>query len=132
MSEPGVAIVLAHGELAAGLVSAVHQITGRGDRFLALSNTGLGTREIEALLRERLDATGARVIFTDLPAGSCNFAACRLLRERADLVVVTGVNLPALLHYATHDAVPEPDAAAAAAARGTTALTVLTGSPREH
>lgn len=132
MSESDVAIVLAHGELAAGLVSAVHQITGRGDRFLALSNSGLGTREIEALLRERLDATGAHVIFTDLPAGSCNFAACRLLRERSDLVVVTGVNLPALLHYATHDSVPGSEAAAGAAERGTASLTVLTGSAREH
>lgn len=127
-----VAIVLGHGELAAGLVSAVQLITGRGDRFVPLSNTGLGTREIETLLREHLDATGARIIFTDLPAGSCNFAACRLLRERSDLTVVTGVSLPVLLYYATHDDIPGADAARQAAERGAASLKVLPGTPREH
>lgn len=131
-SDHGVAIVLGHGELAAGLVSAVQQITGCGNRFVALSNTGLATPDIEALLRDRLAATGAHVIFTDLPAGSCNFAACRLLRERPDLVVVTGVSLPALLQYATHGELPPQDAAAQAAARGVASLKVLSGTPRGH
>ncbi|HEU4641663.1 MAG TPA: hypothetical protein VFS44_04345 [Gemmatimonadaceae bacterium] len=131
-AERGVAIVLGHGDLASGLVSAVHQITGCGSRFIALSNTGLATPEIETLLRERLEATGARVIFTDLPAGSCNFAACRLLRELPDLIVVTGVSLPVLLHYATHAELPPAEAAAQAAARGAASLKVLSGTPREH
>src|SRR6185437_16394047 len=77
-SEPK-AIVLAHGNVAQALVAAVDLITGRGDRFSPLSNQDLGAAEIDALLRERVAALGARVIFTDLPAGSCNFAACRLL-----------------------------------------------------
>jgi mannose/fructose-specific phosphotransferase system component IIA len=100
MSDTPIAIVLGHGRVAEGLVSAVERITGITDRFIALSNEGLGTSEIEQMLRERMEATGARVVFTDLPAGSCNFAACRLLRVRPDIVVVTGVNLPALLHFA--------------------------------
>lgn len=132
MSDPGVAIVLGHGDFAAGLVSAVARITGSGDRFVALSNSGLGTAEIEAMLRERLDETGAHVIFTDLPAGSCNFAACHLLRERSDLIVVTGVNLPALLQFAMRGELPLHAAAEEAVARGSAALRVLTGAPRGH
>lgn len=130
MSDPGVAIVLAHGDVAAALVAAVELITGQGSRFIALSNAGLGAAEIEAMLRERVEQSGAQVVFTDLQAGSCNMAACRLLRWRPALVVVTGVNLPALLQYATH---PELDGAAAAreaAAHGGTAMRVLTGPPR--
>jgi PTS system N-acetylgalactosamine-specific IIA component len=128
----GVALVIGHGEIAAGLVSAVQLITGRGDRLVPLSNRGLGTAEIETLLREQVEATGARVIFTDLPAGSCNFAACRLLKWRDDLVIVTGVNLPALLHFATQGELPAVDAAAQAAERGSAALRLFSGSLRAH
>ena len=137
MSEKPPAIVLGHGRVAEGLVSAVERITGITDRFIPLSNEGLGTSEIQEMLRERMEATGARVVFTDLPAGSCNFAACRLLRVRADIVVVTGVNLPALLHFATSGMVPAGDASVAsvfvvaeeAAARGAAAMRVLRGKP---
>lgn len=136
MSDSARAIVLGHGQVAQGLVSAVELITGITGRFTALSNDGLGMPEIEELLRERLDATGARVIFTDLPAGSCNFAACRLLKLRADVVVVTGVNLPALLHFATHADAPAGEvegevAAEEAAERGAAAMRFLRGRPRD-
>ncbi len=132
-----VAIVLGHGRVAEGLVSAVERITGIADRFVALSNEGLGTAEIEEMLRERMEATGARVVFTDLPAGSCNFAACRLLRVRPDIVVVTGVNLPALLHFAASGTVQEGsgsddaafDVAEEAARRGAASMRVLRGKP---
>lgn len=126
------AIVLAHGTVAEALVAAVDLITGRGDRFSPLSNQNLAAAQIDALLRERIDALGARVIFTDLPAGSCNFAACRVLKDRPDLIVVTGVNLPALLQYALRDGVSDADAIAAAVERGGSALRVLTGRPRAN
>ena len=131
MSESGIAIVLAHGDLAAALVAAVQLITGRGDRFVPLSNQGLGSAEIDALLRERVQATGARVVFTDLPAGSCSIAAVRMLRERSGLSVVTGVNLPALLQYVTRVDGSDETAASAAAERGSAAIRMLSGtSPR--
>lgn len=123
------AIVLAHGDVARAMVAAVELITGRGDRFSPLSNQNLGAAEIDALLRERVDALGAKVIFTDLPAGSCNFAACRLLKDRPGLIVVTGVNLPALLQYATRGTSSDADAVAEAVARGGSALRILTGRP---
>lgn len=139
MSDFRTAIVLGHGEIAHGLVSAVERITGIHGRFIPLSNDGLGTSEIEALLRERTEATGARVVFTDLPAGSCNFAACKLLRVRPDIVVVTGVNLPALLHFATHGESPSDEdalagahrAAEESAERGAAAMRFLRGKPRD-
>lgn len=137
MSDAPVAIVLGHGRVADGLVSAVERITGIRDRFIPLSNEGLGTSEIEEMLRERMEATGARVVFTDLPAGSCNFAACRLLRARPDIVVVTGVNLPALLHFAASGEPPAEDGtepaafgvAEEAAKRGAAAMRFLRGKP---
>jgi PTS system N-acetylgalactosamine-specific IIA component len=93
------ALVAAHGDLAAGLVSAVEQITGRGALLVPLTNRGLGPAEIEAALREALDAHGVRAVFTDLSGGSCTMAARRLQRERPELSVATGVNLAALLDF---------------------------------
>lgn len=99
-SEAPKAIVAGHGGFAEGMISAVEQIAGRADRFIAVSNTGLAPGDIETRLRDLLDATGARIIFTDLPAGSCTIAARRIQRDRPDLVLVTGAALPTILSFA--------------------------------
>ena len=91
------AIVAGHGTFAEGMLSAIEQITGRSDLFIGVSNRDLSAQDVERLLRERLAASGATVIFTDLPAGSCTMAARRLQRETPALAVVTGVNLATLL-----------------------------------
>jgi N-acetylgalactosamine PTS system EIIA component len=124
-----VSIVLAHGQLAAGLVSAVDQITGMGSRFLAMSNTGMSGAELEQQLRALVEKTGAKVVFTDLPAGSCNIAAFRLLRDK-DVIVVSGVNLPTLLHFVTHPQLTPEEAATEAVERGAPTLRVTLGTPR--
>src|SRR5881296_1500274 len=69
------AIVVGHGEFAGGLVSAVGQICGMADKLVVLSMMGMTPEDIEGTIREQLARTGARVIFTDLPAGSATLAA---------------------------------------------------------
>jgi PTS system N-acetylgalactosamine-specific IIA component len=113
-----VAIVAGHGDFAAGIVSAVAQITGRGALMVPITNRGLGAGDIETLLRDAASSARVRVIFTDLPAGSCTIAARRVLRDRPDLRLVTGANLPAVLDYvlgadAVDAAAPEADLEAA-------------------
>ncbi len=107
------AIVAGHGSFASGVISAVEQITGRGDRFIAVSNTGLCLEDIQHTLVRALDDSGARVIFTDLPAGSCTMAVRRLVRDRPGVVLITGINLSLLLDFAMQD-----DTDPVAAARG--------------
>ncbi|GJG87636.1 hypothetical protein tb265_28170 [Gemmatimonadetes bacterium T265] len=135
-----VALVAAHGDLAAGLRSAVHQITGHGALLDVLSNRDMGGAEIERAMREKLAAADAFVVFTDLPAGSCALAARRVQRDRPDLTVVTGTNLGTLLDFvcaaegACDGDVLTPEGARAAAARavqrGQVALTQVPGAPR--
>lgn len=108
------AIVIAHAKLAQALVSAVDVIAGRGSEFRAVSNEGLGAADVAATLKAALDETGAQVVFTDLPAGSCTLAARRLLRDRPGLRVVVGVNLPMLLDYALRETPGGADVATAA------------------
>jgi PTS system N-acetylgalactosamine-specific IIA component len=131
MSDVAVAIVAGHGDFAEGLVSAVAQITGRGELLIAMTNRGMSAGDIERTMRELVERREARVIFTDLPAGSCAIAARRLLAARSDLVVVTGVNLPALLDYVTHGEFPPHEAAYHAAERAKSGVTVV-GQPSGH
>lgn len=105
------AIVAGHGDFAAGVVSAVDQITGRGDCFITLSNRDCSAAELEQKILSVIDAEGVRVVFTDLPAGSCTIAARKVLRTRADVVLVTGANVAALLDFAFQSGVTAREAA---------------------
>ncbi len=121
------AIVAGHGDFAAGLISAVHQISGKGDAFRSVSNRDLSAVGLEEMLRAVVSANDAKIIFTDLPSGSCTIAARRLAREDPSMVVVTGVNLSALLAWVLGT---ESGVAACehAVERGRGAMTVIPGS----
>jgi len=123
------AIVAGHGSFAEGILSAVEQITGRSDLFLGLSNRDLSAQDVERVMRERVEALDALVVFTDLPAGSCTMAARRIQRDHPSLAIVTGVNLAALLDYAFSDGPGDEGAIQRAAEKGREAL-VVTGGPR--
>lgn len=110
------AIIAGHGTFASGLISAVEQIAGKGDVFVAVSNVGLSGADIQQRIQQALEASGAQVLFTDLPAGSCTMSARRLQRARPGLVIVTGVNLATALEFAFRPAEESPDSAAQAAA----------------
>ena len=122
------ALVAGHADFAAGLVSAVDVITGRGGVLLPIQVKGLCGDDIEELLHESMLSSGARVIFTDLQAGSCTMAGRRVLRRLGEGTLVAGANLPMLLDFALSS---EPDAGAAAAQaaeRGRAAVSVHGGT----
>lgn len=117
------AIVAGHGALPAGLVSAVEQITGRGNALIPFSNTGLGREEIESGLRDLLALHDLKLIFTDLPGGSITLAARRVLHDTPGLVIVTGVGLAALVDFVfCNVSMPVSEAAARAVDRGRAAI----------
>src|SRR6185503_7629087 len=93
------AIVVGHGEFAGGLVSAVGQICGMADKLVVLTMMGMTPEDIEGTIRDHLARTGAKVIFTDLPAGSATIAARRIVKDTPGLVLVSGVNLATLLDF---------------------------------
>jgi PTS system N-acetylgalactosamine-specific IIA component len=121
------AIVAGHGEFAAGLVSAVEQITGRGDVFRTISARDLSAVDLEGLLRRTIEETGVQVVFTDLQAGSCTMAARRVLRDRHDVLLVAGSNLPMLLDFVFAETLPPIAAARHALDRGRAAITATGG-----
>ncbi|HXI97680.1 MAG TPA: hypothetical protein VNG73_01970 [Gemmatimonadaceae bacterium] len=119
------AIVVGHGEFAGGLVSAVGQICGLADKLVVLSMMGKTPEDIEGAIREEIARTGARVIFTDLPAGSATLAARRIVKEDPGVVLVSGVNLATLLDFVFNTEVSPTEAARAAAERGKASLIVV-------
>lgn len=121
------AVVAGHGEFASGIVSAVQQITGRGDVYRTVSAGDLSATDLEALLRRTIEETGAHVVFTDLQAGSCTMAARKVLRDRQDALLVAGANLPMLLDFVFADSMPPIDAARHALDRGKAAISAMGG-----
>lgn len=121
------AIVAGHGDFAAGMVSAVEQIVGQTDLLIPLSNRSLSSAGIEQALRAIVDEHDVVVIFTDLPGGSATIAASRLVRDRKDLVLITGASLPMLLHYATTVMTSGADMARGAVERATLAMRTISG-----
>ena len=122
------AIVIGHGDFAAGMPTAVDRITGHGATLLALSVQDRSLPQIEAWLRENLAATGAMVVFTDLQAGSATMAARKALRDLPDVSLVVGTNLPMLLDFVLSTAASPAEAAKHAAERGRTAIVVHGGT----
>ena len=123
-AQPVRALVAGHGTFAAGLISAVEQIAGLGGLFTPLSNTDLGAGDIRTMIAEALDRTGAHVVFTDLPAGSCTMAVRRMIRERPGVLLVTGVNLSLLLDFAMQDHEDPVQALQSALDRGRASMVV--------
>src|SRR3954471_18669888 len=117
------AIVAGHADFAAGLVSAVEQITGRGGQLIPVSVARLSVQDIEELLRARMLESGVKVIFTDLQAGSCTMASRRILRGVDDAILVAGTNLPTLLDFIFAEGMTPSQAARHAAERGKLAIT---------
>ena len=94
------AVLLGHGGMAEGIVDAVRSITGcEPDAITPISNRGMSPDALsDAVLR--VLGTGPGIIFTDLQSGSCGFVARRLAQSNADIVVISGVNLPLLIDFA--------------------------------
>jgi PTS system N-acetylgalactosamine-specific IIA component len=119
------AIVAGHGDFAAGMISAVQQITGRGAALRGISSSQLSGTDLMDLLRNTVDESGIRVVFTDLQAGSCSMASRRLLRDRPDVLLIAGANLPMLLDFVMSDAANVQDAARHAVERGRAAIAAM-------
>lgn len=94
-------VVVAHGDLAEALVSAVEEVTGIRDALVPVSNRGCDRAVLEARIVTAVGDQPA-LIFVDLPTGSCFFAARHGLATMAEAQVVAGVNLSMLVDFVYH------------------------------
>jgi mannose/fructose-specific phosphotransferase system component IIA len=124
MSKPLTGVVISHAGLASALVEAVQAIVGDSGPLVAVSNVGASR---DSLCRDLASAVGdgPAVVFVDMPGGSCLHAALTELRNRDDVAVVAGVNLPMLLDFAFHREMGPMDAARHAQESGTRSIRIL-------
>jgi PTS system mannose-specific IIA component len=95
-------VVVAHGPLAEGLLSALARVAGPQENLWALTNEGLGRDELVEAIRSSIEsrAGGRQVfLFSDLSGGSCGQACKRLLAEGRVRAVFYGINLPLLVEF---------------------------------
>jgi mannose PTS system EIIA component len=121
MSESLRGVIVSHSAVAHALTSAVAVITGVNDALVPVSNDGCDSGALSARLAAAIGGKPA-VLFVDLPGGSCLTTSVRLAHGKAEVAVVTGVNLAMLLDFVFHRDVPPVEAARRAADAGTKAI----------
>ena len=96
-------IVVTHGRLADELVRTVELIVGAQEDLFAVSGSDLCDESVIGKIREILARReDARVIvFVDYFGGSCCINSVRAVEGETGIKVVSGVNLPVLLAFAT-------------------------------
>lgn len=95
-------VVVAHGDLAQGLLSGLARVAGAQDNLWAVSNDGLGRDELMARVRSTVEEHAAgreAVLFSDMGGGSCGQACRKLLADRVVRAVFYGINLPLLVEF---------------------------------
>lgn len=95
-------VIVGHGNLAQCLMEAVQGILGKQSGWKAVSNSGLGLRELnESVERavEELARDYEVVVFSDMPGGSCHHACQEIAQDHGDVRTMTGLNLMMLLEF---------------------------------
>ena len=93
-------LVVAHGEMAAGLLDAARMIVGEQEALLALSLQEM--EDVEGLMAKveqaisQVDGGEGVLVLVDLPGASPFNASARIAMQREGIEVVTGINLPML------------------------------------
>ena len=116
-------VIVSHAAVAQALVAAVTAITGIEGALTPVSNEGCGMDALAERLSQAV-GSGPAVLFVDLPGGSCLTSAARYAKQRADIAVVTGVNLAMLLDFVFHRDISPGEAARRAVDSGSKAIRV--------
>ena len=94
-------IIIGHGEFAEAMLKTAEQIVGEQPEVEIISNRGMSCDSmittIDGILQKGdIDRT---IVFLDLPGGSCTISCYNLLKDKKDLHIISGVNLPMLIEF---------------------------------
>ena len=94
------AVLIMHGGLGSALLEAARSVYGPIDDVPVLSNEGLSKAQIEEHIAGVVaDWSEGGLVLTDFWGGSCHVCAQSVARGNRRIILLTGLNLPMLLHY---------------------------------
>ena len=94
------ALLVMHADLAAALLRAAEKVYGAVGGVEVLSNEGLSREGLEQEIARRVAGWAhGGLVLTDFWGGSCHVCGVAAARGRGEVILLTGVNLPALLDY---------------------------------
>lgn len=95
------AIIIGHGDFARAMLDTAVQIVGAQDGVEILSNKACSCDALRRNIIETLDRKEGTetILFLDLPGGSCTISCHSLLKDRPDLNIISGINLPMLIEF---------------------------------
>jgi PTS system mannose-specific IIA component len=124
-------LVVTHGALGEELLRVVSLVLGPADGLGALSNRGLGARELTGAIRDWIGAQPQRsadgvLLFIDDFGGSCANAAQLAVQGGPPAAILTGVNLAMVLDFMTwRDSLSVPELARRLVEKGRQAISLL-------
>ena len=95
-------VIVAHGNVGKCLMDAVEGILGTQTNWAAVSNVGMGLKELNEAVTAAVDglaADGAVVVISDMPGGSCHHVCQEIVATGSGVRALTGVNLMMLLEF---------------------------------
>ena len=94
-------IIVGHGTFATSILRTAEEIVGEQQLVDVISNIGMSGTLLSEKIKQTIgtDIEQETIIFVDLPGGSCTISCYNLLKDKHDLNVICGVNLPILLEF---------------------------------
>ncbi len=93
-------IIIGHGEFARALLNTVEKILGKQELVDVFSNENLSCESLAESLKNAIGGDDLeKILFVDLPGGSCVISCLNLLKVNKNLKVLCGVNLPMLIEF---------------------------------
>jgi mannose/fructose-specific phosphotransferase system component IIA len=95
-------VIVAHGNVGRCLMEAVQGILGKQANWTAVSNAGMGLKELHEAVASAVSGLGSEcdvVVMSDMPGGSCHHVCQEIVAESDGVRALTGVNLMMLLEF---------------------------------
>lgn len=106
-----IGIIVTHGRLAEELIRTAELIVGNIEDCYAISGSVLSDEGVVKRIREIIDKSGSSrlLLFVDHYGGSCCINCVRAVEDVNGVKVISGVNLPLLLDFASKRNIMEFD-----------------------
>lgn len=93
-------IIIGHGDFGSAMLSVAERIVGKQENVDVVSNAGLSCDSLIQKISNVVGSVpGEKIVFVDLPGGSCTISCMKLLKTYRELNIICGVNLPILLEF---------------------------------